>query len=29
LDKDGYIKQVWSGAPTEYMIEQLLKDVMD
>jgi thiol-disulfide isomerase/thioredoxin len=29
LDKDGYIKQVWSGAPTEYMIEHLLKDVMD
>ena len=28
LDKDGYIKRVWSGAPTEYMIEQILKDVM-
>jgi thiol-disulfide isomerase/thioredoxin len=29
LDKDGYIKRVWSGAPTEYMIEQILKDVLD
>ena len=29
LDKDGYIKRVWSGAPTEYMIEQILKDVID
>ena len=28
LDKDGYIKRVWSGAPTEYMIEQSLKDVL-
>ena len=28
LDKDGYIKRVWSGAPTEYMIEQLLKDLL-
>ena len=29
LDKDGYIKRVWSGAPTEYMIEQILKGEMD
>ena len=29
LDKDGYIKRVWSGAPTEYMIEQILKDVIN
>ena len=29
LDKDGYIKRVWSGAPTEYMIEQILKDEMN
>lgn len=29
LDKDGYIKRVWSGAPSEYMIEQILKDVME
>jgi thiol-disulfide isomerase/thioredoxin len=29
LDKDGYIKRVWSGAPTEYMIEQILKEVVD
>ena len=28
LDKDGYIKRVWSGAPTEYMIEQILKDLL-
>ena len=28
LDKDGYIKRVWSGAPTEYMIEQILKEVL-
>ena len=28
LDKDGYIKRVWSGAPSEYMIEQILKDVI-
>ena len=28
LDQDGYIKRVWSGAPTEYMIEQILKDVL-
>ncbi|MBR6378974.1 MAG: redoxin domain-containing protein [Fibrobacter sp.] len=29
LDKDGYIKRVWSGAPTEYMIEQILEGEMD
>jgi hypothetical protein len=29
LDQDGYIKRVWSGAPTEYMIEQILKEVLD
>ena len=29
LDKDGYIKRVWSGAPSEYMIEQILKDVIE
>ena len=28
LDKDGYIKRVWSGAPSEYMIEQILKEVL-
>ena len=29
LDQDGYIKQVWSGAPTEAMIERILKDVIN
>ena len=29
VDKDGYIKRAWSGAPTEYMIEQILKDVIN
>ena len=29
LDKDGYIKHVWSGATSEYMIEQILKDVIE
>lgn len=26
LDKDGYIKRVWSGAPSEYMVEELVKE---
>lgn len=29
LDQDGYIKRVWSGAPSEYLIEQVLKDVIN
>ena len=29
LDENGYIKRVWSGAPSEYMIEQILKDVIE
>lgn len=29
LDGDGYIKRVWSGAPTEAMVEKLVLEILD
>ena len=29
LDKDGYIKGVWSGAPGEYALDQLVRETLE